>query len=78
MRMFRTIRAGAYRWCKGLSNKESRVVTWAMLVFRTIRAGAYRWCKGLSNKESRVVTWAMLAVLGLLTLWTIWDVATSM
>ena len=31
MRMFRTIRAGAYRWCKGLSNKESRVVTWAML-----------------------------------------------
>ena len=45
---------------------------------RTIRAGAYRWCKGLSNKESRVVTWAMLAVLGLLTLWTIWDVATSM
>ena len=35
-------------------------------------------CKGLSNKESRVVTWAMLAVLGLLTLWTIWDVATSM
>ena len=35
-------------------------------------------CKELSNKESRVVTWAMLAVLGLLTLWTIWDVATSM
>ena len=35
-------------------------------------------CKGLSNKESRVVTWAMLAVLGLLTLWTIWDVITNM
>ena len=35
-------------------------------------------CKGLSNKESRVVTWAMLAVLGLLTLWTLWDVATNM
>ena len=31
MRMFRTIRAGAYRWCKGLSSKESRVVAWAML-----------------------------------------------
>jgi len=31
MRMARTIRAGAYRWCKGLSVKESRVVTWAML-----------------------------------------------
>ena len=35
-------------------------------------------CKGLSNKESRVVTWAMLAVLGLLTLWTLWDVITNM
>ena len=31
MRMARKIRAGAYRWCKGLSSKESRVVTWAML-----------------------------------------------
>ena len=31
MRMARTIRAGAYRWCKGLSAKESRVVIWAML-----------------------------------------------
>ena len=31
MRMARTIRAGAYRWCKGLSAKESRVVTWTML-----------------------------------------------
>lgn len=49
-----------------------------MRMFRAIRAGAYRWCKGLSNKESRVVTWAMLAVLGLLTLWTLWDVITSM
>ena len=49
-----------------------------MRMFRTIRAGAYRWCKGLSNKESRVVTWAMLAVLGLLTLRTLWDVITNM
>ncbi|MBR1466903.1 MAG: hypothetical protein IJ607_11185 [Bacteroidaceae bacterium] len=47
-------------------------------MFRTIRAGAYHWCKGLSNKESRVVTWAMLAVLGLLILWTLWDVITTM
>ena len=31
MRMFRTIRASAYRWCKGLSVMESRVVAWAML-----------------------------------------------
>ena len=31
MKMFRTIKAGTYRWCKGLSSKESRVVTWAML-----------------------------------------------
>ena len=31
MRTTRTIRAGAYRWCKGLSSKESRVVAWAML-----------------------------------------------
>ena len=45
---------------------------------RTVRAGAYRWCKGLSSKESRVVAWAMLAVLGMLTLWTLWDVITSM
>ena len=49
-----------------------------MRTTRTIRAGAYRWCKGLSSKESRVVTWAMLAVLGALTLWTLWDVITSM
>jgi len=49
-----------------------------MRMFRTIRAGAYHWCKGLSDKESRVVTWAMLAVLGLLTLWTLWDVITNM
>ena len=27
----RTLRASAYRWCKGLSSKESRVVAWAML-----------------------------------------------
>ena len=45
---------------------------------REVRAGAYHWCKGLSSKESRVVTWAMLAVLGALTLWTLWDVITSM
>ncbi|MBO5592658.1 MAG: hypothetical protein J5913_06810 [Prevotella sp.] len=45
---------------------------------RTVRAGAYRWCKGLSSKESLVVTWAMLAVLGTLTLWTLWDVTTIM
>ena len=44
---------------------------------RKIRAGAYRWCKGLSSKESRVVAWAMLAVLGVLTLWTLWDVITN-
>ena len=44
---------------------------------RTIRAGAYRWCKGLSCKESHVVAWAMLAVLGVLTLWTLWDVITN-
>ena len=31
MRMARKIRAGSYRWCKGLSSKESRVVAWAML-----------------------------------------------
>ena len=49
-----------------------------MKMFRTIKAGTYRWCKGLSSKESRVVTWAMLAVLGALTLWTLWDVITSM
>lgn len=44
---------------------------------REVRAGAYHWCKGLSSKESRVVTWAMLAVLGALTLWTLWDVTTN-
>ena len=49
-----------------------------MKTVRTIRASAYRWCKGLSSKESRVVAWAMLVVLGLLTLWTLWDVATNM
>ena len=27
----RTLRASAYRWCKGLSVRESRVVAWAML-----------------------------------------------
>ena len=27
----RTLRASAYRWCKGLSSKESRVVAWVML-----------------------------------------------
>ena len=43
----------------------------------TVRAGAYRWCKGLSSKESRVVAWAMLAVLGVLTLWALWDVITN-
>ena len=48
-----------------------------MKIFRTIKAGTYRWCKGLSNKESRVVAWAMLAVLGVLTLWTLWDVITN-
>ena len=31
MKAARTIRASAYRWCKGLSSKESRVVAWAML-----------------------------------------------
>lgn len=31
MKAVRTIRASAYRWCKGLSGKESRVVAWAML-----------------------------------------------
>ena len=31
MRAARTIRAGAYRWCKGLSAKESRVVSLVML-----------------------------------------------
>ena len=31
MKAVRTIRASAYRWCKGLSSKESRVVAWAML-----------------------------------------------
>lgn len=48
-----------------------------MRMARTIRAGAYRWCKGLSSKESRVVAWAMLAVLGVLTLWTLLDVITN-
>ena len=48
-----------------------------MRMARTIRAGANRWCKGLSCKESRVVAWAMLAVLGVLTLWTLWDVITN-
>ena len=48
-----------------------------MRMARTIRASAYRWCKGLSSKESRVVAWAMLAVLGVLTLWTLWDVITN-
>ena len=48
-----------------------------MRMARTIRAGAYRWCKGLSNKESRVAAWAMLAVLGVLTLWTLLDVITN-
>jgi hypothetical protein len=31
MKAVRTIRASTYRWCKGLSSKESRVVAWAML-----------------------------------------------
>ena len=48
-----------------------------MRMARTVRAGAYRWCKGLSCKESRVVAWAMLAVLGVLTLWTLLDVITN-
>jgi len=48
-----------------------------MRMARTIRAGAYRWCKGLSSKESRVVACAMLAVLGVLTLWTLLDVITN-
>lgn len=49
-----------------------------MKAVRTIRASAYRWCKGLSCKESRVVACTMLAVLGLMTLWTLWDVMTDM
>jgi len=30
-KVMRTVRACAYRWCKGLSSKESRVVAWTML-----------------------------------------------